>query len=87
MRLKHRVTKKIINYLFKIMKLKVNDKIFFSDKWGYTNPGVVIDTNYTLPYGGPIVDGKVTDLEGLVQVLSSDGINTIIDKSQVITIK
>ena len=43
------------------MKLKVNDKIFFSDKWGYTNPGVIIDTNYTLKYGGPIVDGKITD--------------------------
>ena len=52
------------------MKLKVNDKIFFSDKWGYTNPGVVIDTNYTLKYGGPIVDGKITDLYGLVKVLS-----------------
>ena len=73
------------------MKLKVNDKIFFSDKWGYTNPGVVIDTNYTLKYGGPIVDGKITDLYGLVKVLSlgpnTYGINTIIDKSQVITVK
>ena len=74
------------------MKLKVNDKIFFSDKWGYTNPGVVIDTNYTLKYGGPIVDGKITDLYGLVKVLSLSpgygyGINTIIDKSQIITVK
>ena len=68
------------------MKLKVNNKITFSDKWDGVQSGVIVDTNYTLPYGGPIVDGKITDLTGLVKVLSND-INRIIDKSQILTIK
>ena len=55
-----------------------------------TNKGIVVDDNYTLPYGGPIVDGKVTDLEGLVQVkhyettMNIGWMNTIIEASQII---
>ena len=41
MRLKLRVTKKIINYLFKIMNVKVNDKITWKDKYGRLLPGIV----------------------------------------------
>ena len=46
----------------------IGKEVKFKDKYDRVLEGIVVDDNYTLPYGGPIVDGKVTDLEGLVQV-------------------
>ena len=46
----------------------IGKEVKFKDKYDRVLEGTVVDDNYTLPYGGPIVDGKVTDLEGLVQV-------------------
>ena len=71
------------------MSLK-GKEVKFRDKYDRVLEGVVIDDNYTLPYGGPIVDGKITDLEGLVQVkhyettMNIGWMNTIIEKSQII---
>ena len=64
--------------------IKVNDKIKFEDKYNRILAGTILYTNYTLPYGGPIVDNVITDLTGLIKVLSEEGINTIIDKEQII---
>ena len=54
------------------MSLK-GKEVKFRDKYERVLEGVVIDDNYTLPYGGPIVDGEVTDLKGLVKVISTVG--------------
>ena len=71
------------------MSLK-GKEVKFRDKYDRVLEGVVIDDNYTLPYGGPIVDGKITDLEGLVQVkhyettMNIGWMNTIIESDQII---
>ena len=71
------------------MSLK-GKEVKFRDKYERVLEGVVIDDNYTLPYGGPIVDGKITDLEGLVQVkhyettMNIGWMNTIIESDQII---
>ena len=68
----------------------IGKEVKFKDKYDRVLEGTVVDDNYTLPYGGPIVDGKVTDLEGLVQVkhyettMHIGWMNTIIEKSQII---
>ena len=68
----------------------IGKEVKFKDKYDRVLEGVVVDDNYTLPYGGPIVDGKATDLEGLVQVkhyettMNIGWINTIIEASQII---
>ena len=68
----------------------IGKEVKFKDKYDRVLEGIVVDDNYTLPYGGPIVDGKVTDLEGLVQVkhyettMNIGWMNTIIEKSQII---
>ena len=68
----------------------IGKEVKFKDKYGRVLEGIVVDDNYTLPYGGPIVDGKVTDLEGLVQAkhyettMNIGWMNTIIEKSQII---
>ena len=68
----------------------IGKEVKFKDKYDRVLEGTVVDDNYTLPYGGPIVDGKVTDLEGLVQVkhyettLNIGWMNTIIEASQII---
>lgn len=71
------------------MSLK-GKEIKFRDKYERVLEGVVIDDNYTLPYGGPIVDGEVTDLKGLVKVkhyetsMNIGWMNTIIESDQII---
>ena len=68
----------------------IGKEVKLKDKYDRVLEGIVVDDNYTLPYGGPIVDGKVTDLEGLVQVkhyettMNIGWMNTIIEKSQII---
>ena len=68
----------------------IGKEVKFKDKYDRVLEGTVVDDNYTLPYGGPIVDGKVTDLEGLVQVkhyettMNIGWMNVIIEKSQII---
>ena len=68
----------------------IGKEVKFKDKYDRVLEGIVVDDNYTLPYGGPIVDGKVTDLEGLVQVkhyettMNIGWMNNIIEKSQII---
>ena len=68
----------------------IGKEVKFKDKYDRVLEGIVVDDNYTLPYGGPIVDGKVTDLECLVQVkhyettMNIGWMNTIIEKSQII---
>ena len=68
----------------------IGKEVKFKDKYDRVLEGIVVDDNYTLPYGGPIVDGKVTDLEGLVQVkyyettMNIGWMNTIIEASQII---
>ena len=68
----------------------IGKEVKFKDKYDRVLEGTVVDDNYTLPYGGPIVDGKVTDLEGLVQVkyyettMNIGWMNTIIEASQII---
>ena len=68
----------------------IGKEVKFKDKYDRVLEGTVVDDNYTLPYGGPIVDGKVTDLEGLVQVkhyettMNIGLMNTIIEASQII---
>ena len=71
------------------MSLK-GKEVKFRDKYERVLEGVVIDDNYTLPYGGPIVDGEVTDLKGLVKVkhyetsMNIGWMNTIIESDQII---
>ena len=71
------------------MSLK-GKEVKFRDKYERVLEGVVIDDNYTLAYGGPIVDGKVTDLKGLVKVkhyettMNIGWMNTIIESDQII---
>ena len=71
------------------MSLK-GKEVKFRDKYERVLEGVVIDDNYTLPYGGPIVDGEVTDLKGLVKVkhyetsMNIGWMNTIIGPEQII---
>ena len=66
------------------MSLK-GKEVKFRDKYERVLEGVVIDDNYTLPYGGPIVDGEVTDLKGLVKVKHYEtSMNTIIGPEQII---
>ena len=68
----------------------IGKEVKFKDKYDRVLEGIVVDDNYTLPYGGPIVDGKVTDLEGLVQVkhyettMNIGWMNTIIESDQII---
>jgi len=68
----------------------IGKEVKFKDKYDRVLEGIVVNDNYTLPYGGPIVDGKVTDLEGLVQVkhyettMNIGWMNVIIEKSQII---
>ena len=68
----------------------IGKEVKFKDKYDRVLEGTVVDDNYTLPYGGPIVDGKVTDLEALVQVkhyettMNIGWMNTIIEASQII---
>ena len=68
----------------------IGKEVKFKDKYDRVLEGTVVDDNYTLPYGGPIVDGKVTDLEGLVQVkhyettMNIGWMNTIIEASPII---
>ena len=68
----------------------IGKEVKFKDKYDRVLEGTVVDDNYTLPYGGPIVDGKVTDLEGLVQVkhyettMNIGWMNTIIESDQII---
>ena len=67
----------------------IGKEVKFKDKYDRVLEGVVVDDNYT-PYGGPIVDGKATDLEGLVQVkhyettMNIGWMNTIIESDQII---
>lgn len=71
------------------MSLK-GKEVKFKDKYDRVLEGVVIDDNYTLAYGGPIVDGEVTDLKGLVKVkhyettMNIGWMNTIIESDQII---
>jgi len=68
----------------------IGKEIKFKDKYNRVLEGTVVDDNYTLKFGGPIVNDEVTDLEGLVKVkhyentMNIGWMNTIIEKSQII---
>tara|TARA_Y100001937_G_C6911744_1_gene237788 strand:+ start:137 stop:361 length:225 start_codon:yes stop_codon:yes gene_type:complete len=68
----------------------IGKEVKFKDKYERVLEGIVLDDNYTLKFGGPIVDGEVTDLHGLVKVkhyettMNIGWMNTIIEKSQII---
>ena len=68
----------------------IGNEIKFLDKYDRVLEGTVVDDNYTLKFGGPIVNDEVTDLPGLVKVkhyettMNIGWMNTIIEKSQII---
>ena len=68
----------------------IGKEIKFLDKYDRVLEGTVVDDNYTLKFGGPIVNDEVTDLPGLVKVkhyentMNIGWMNTIIEKSQII---
>ena len=68
----------------------IGKEVKFKDKYDRVLEGIVVDDNYTLKFGGPIVNGEITDLEGLVQVkhyettMNIGWMNTIIESSQII---
>ena len=68
----------------------IGKEIKFLDKYNRVLEGTVVDDNYTLKFGGPIVNDEVTDLKGLVKVkhyettMNIGWMNTIIEPSQII---
>ena len=47
----------------------IGKEIKFIDKYDRVLEGIVVDDNYTLKFGAPIVNGEITDLEGLVHTM------------------